>query len=161
MKCPFCGNSESKVLDSRQIDDGAKIRRRRQCLACHKKFTTFEEVERIPLSVIKKDGSMELFGREKLILGILHSCEKRPVTRADVEEIVDNIEARLMNKREVSSGEIGELVMEYLKEKDKVAYVRFASVYKEFKDIETFYDELQKIRASEPKLEKQTAKKHS
>lgn len=149
MKCPFCGYSESKVLDSRQIDDGARIRRRRQCLRCLKKFTTFEEIERIPLTVLKKDGSMEIFSREKLMNGILHSCEKRPISRADVEGIVDNIEARLMTKGEVSSREIGELVMEYLNEKDKVAYVRFASVYKEFKDIDTFYKELEKIRNSD------------
>lgn len=151
MRCPFCSFEESKVLDSRPVDDGGRIRRRRQCLKCLKKFTTFEEVEKVPLTILKKDGSMEFFNREKLINGILHSCEKRPVTKFDVEEIVDKIEAEIRAdvKGEVSSKTIGELVMEHLKEKDKVAYVRFASVYKEFKDIDTFYDELEKIKGKD------------
>ena len=148
MKCPYCSFDESKVLDSRPVDDGGRIRRRRQCLSCIKKFTTFEEIEKVPLTITKKDGSMEFFNREKLITGILRSCEKRPVTKFDVEEMVDKIEAEIRAdvRGEVSSSRIGELVMSYLKIIDKVAYVRFASVYKEFKDIDTFYNELEKIK---------------
>lgn len=144
MKCPFCGYKESKVIDSRPADEGASIRRRRECLACQKRFTTYETVERLPLVVVKRDGSRQTFDRVKLINGMVRACEKRPVTLAQLEEVADNIEQDLQSslEREISTVEIGERVMEYLKDIDEVAYVRFASVYRSFKDINTFMDEL-------------------
>lgn len=147
MKCPFCGFSESKVVDSRPTDDGETIRRRRECLSCQKRFTTYENVEILPIVVIKKDGSREPFDKQKLLNGLLRACQKRPVTFEQLSLLVNNIEQKLQNelKREVPSPEIGEIVMEELKELDEVAYVRFASVYREFKDLNSFLSELNKL----------------
>ena len=145
MKCPGCGYPESKVIDSRPVTDGNSIRRRRECLACQKRFTTFEVIETVQIIVIKKNGGKELFDKQKLLAGVLKATEKRPV---DALRLVDDLEAELQNslRQEVSSTEIGEMVMEKLKELDKVAYVRFASVYREFKDIETFLAELNGLK---------------
>lgn len=147
MRCIFCGNMESKVIDSRSADDGGAIRRRRECLGCGKRFTTYEKVENIPLVVIKKDKTRQQFDREKLLTGLLRACEKRPVSLGQLESVVDNVENNIQNslKREISSVEIGEIVMKELKKIDEVAYVRFASVYRQFKDVNTFMDELRKI----------------
>ena len=147
MKCPYCSHLESKVVDSRPADEGASIRRRRECLACHKRFTTYETMESLPLMVIKKDGSRQSFDRTKVMAGLIRACEKRPVSYKTLENMVNEIEQVLQNKmeREVSSAEIGELVMERLKKTDEVAYVRFASVYRQFKDINTFMHELNKL----------------
>lgn len=147
MKCPYCGNPESKVIDSRPADEGSSIRRRRECEACEKRFTTYEKVERLPLMVVKKDKTRELFSREKLLNGVIKSCEKRPVTAAQLEEMVDSIESAIHNslEKEVTSEVLGEMVMDHLKEIDQVSYVRFASVYREFKDIDTFLKELNKL----------------
>ena len=144
MKCPYCGYLESKVVDSRPADEGTSIRRRRECLACHKRFTTYETMESLPLMVIKKDGSRQSFDRGKVLSGLIRACEKRPVSYQTLEGLVSEIEQALQNQmdREVSSAQIGELVMERLKKLDEVAYVRFASVYREFKDIDTFMAEL-------------------
>ena len=149
MKCPFCGDPESKVVDSRHSEDGVSIRRRRECLACGKRFTTYETVEQLPIVVIKKDGSRQSFDRTKIFNGMVRACEKRPVAMADLERAVDEIEQAIQNslEREVSTTEIGELVMERLKPLDEVAYVRFASVYRQFKDIDTFMAELNKLLA--------------
>ena len=140
MKCPYCSFEESKVIDSRPTDEGERIRRRRECLKCQKRFTTYEIIESLPIIVIKKDKSREVFNRDKLIGGMLKACEKRPVSINDIERAVDDIEVKLQNSldREVTSDAIGELVMEKLKELDEVAYVRFASVYRQFKDLSTF-----------------------
>ena len=147
MKCPFCAHLESKVVDSRPADEGASIRRRRECLSCHKRFTTYETMESLPLMVIKKDGSRQSFDRSKVLQGIQRSCEKRPVSVADMERIASEIEQEIQNslEREVSTDSIGEKVMEKLKTLDEVAYVRFASVYRQFKDIDTFMHELNKL----------------
>ncbi|MDL2289034.1 transcriptional regulator NrdR [Oscillospiraceae bacterium OttesenSCG-928-F05] len=147
MKCPYCNYNESKVVDSRPTDEGETIRRRRECLSCQKRFTTYETIESLPLIVIKKDGARETFDRSKLLTGIMRACQKRPVTLADAEVIVSSIEQRLHNslEREVSSREIGELVMGELKALDEVAYVRFASVYRQFKDIGNFMAELNRM----------------
>ncbi len=147
MKCPYCGYLESKVVDSRPADEGASIRRRRECLACHKRFTTYETMESLPLMVIKKDGSRQSFDRNKVMGGLIRACEKRPVPYQDLEGLVAEIEQVLQNQmeREISSAQIGELVMERLKKLDEVAYVRFASVYRQFKDINTFMHELNKL----------------
>lgn len=147
MKCPFCGYSESKVIDSRPTDEGEKIRRRRECISCSKRFTTYEIIESVPIIVVKKDKSREAFDRVKLFNGMLRACEKRPVSISQLEEAVAQIEAELQNSldREVTSVHIGELAMEKLKELDEVAYVRFASVYRQFKDINTFMEELAKL----------------
>ena len=147
MKCPYCGYLESKVVDSRPADEGASIRRRRECLACHKRFTTYETMESLPLMVIKKDGSLQSFDRNKVMGGLIRACEKRPVPYQDLEGLVAEIEQVLQNQmeREISSAQIGELVMERLKKLDEVAYVRFASVYRQFKDINTFMHELNKL----------------
>ena len=149
MRCPFCSNLESKVVDSRPSDEGSSIRRRRECLECHKRFTTYETMESLPLVVIKKDGSRQTFDKDKLLGSMLKSCEKRSVPMAKLEEIAGEIEQALQNdmEREVSSSVIGELVMEKLKDVDEVAYVRFASVYRQFKDIGTFMEELNKLLA--------------
>ena len=149
MKCPYCGYSESKVIDSRPADENASIRRRRECLSCAKRFTTYETVESVPLVVIKKDGSRQAFSRSKMLSGLVKACEKRPVTMSALEEICDEIEQKLSNslEREIKSEQIGELVMEQLKQVDEVAYVRFASVYRQFKDIGTFMTELNKLLA--------------
>lgn len=147
MKCPFCGHAESKVIDSRPADEGVSIRRRRECLSCQKRFTTYETVERMPLVLIKRDGSRQTFDKIKLINGMLRACEKRPVALQEIERIADDIEQELMGKldHEISSEEVGEMVMDRLKDLDEVAYVRFASVYRQFKDINTFMDELTKL----------------
>ena len=145
MKCIYCGNTESKVLDSRSSDDSNSIRRRRECLSCQKRFTTFEMIEALQTFVVKKDGSKEVFDRNKLLSGVLKACQKRPV---DAEDIVSEIELELQNSlnHEVASRELGEMVMRKLKDVDKVAYVRFASVYREFKDIDTFFAELKELK---------------
>ena len=147
MKCPFCNYHESKVIDSRPADEGNMIRRRRECIKCNRRFTTYEKVESMPLMVIKKDKSMEPFEREKLINGLLKACEKRPISIDDIETVVDDIEAQVCNSlmREITSKELGEMIMDRLKEMDEIAYVRFASVYRQFKDINTFINELQKL----------------
>ncbi|MGN1194805.1 MAG: transcriptional regulator NrdR [Acutalibacteraceae bacterium] len=147
MKCPFCGYTESKVIDSRPTDEGEKIRRRRECISCQKRFTTYEIIESVPIIVVKKDKSREAFDRVKLFNGMLRACEKRPVSIGQLEEAVNQIEAELQNSldREVTSVRIGELAMEKLKSLDEVAYVRFASVYRQFKDINTFMEELAKL----------------
>lgn len=147
MKCPYCQYSESKVIDSRPTDEDEKIRRRRECMRCGKRFTTYEIVETTPLMVVKKDGIIEPFNREKLLNGLLRACEKRPVSLKRMEQMVDEIEQKLKNslEGEVSSREIGKLAMEELRYVDQVAYVRFASVYREFQDIDSFMEELRKI----------------
>ena len=147
MKCPYCGYQESKVVDSRHSDDGLSIRRRRECLSCQKRFTTYETVESLPVVVVTKDNSREPFDRNKILRGMVRACEKRPVSMADLENAVTEIEQIVQNslEREVSTGKIGELVMERLKPLDEVAYVRFASVYRQFKDINSFMHELNKI----------------
>lgn len=147
MRCPFCSHFESKVVDSRPTDEGSSIRRRRECLACGKRFTTYETIESLPLVVIKKEGSRQTFDRNKILNGLVKACEKRPVPLSVLETAVAEIEQQLLNSlnREVNSEYIGELVMEHLKEIDEVAYVRFASVYRQFKDINTFMSELSKL----------------
>ncbi len=147
MKCPFCGCEESKVIDSRPTDEGERIRRRRECISCQKRFTTYEIIESVPVIVVKKDKSREVFNRNKLFNGMLRACEKRPVSLEKIESAVNEIESTLQNSfdREVTSVHIGELAMDKLKELDEVAYVRFASVYRQFKDINTFMDELAKL----------------
>ena len=149
MKCPFCGHPESKVIDSRPADENASIRRRRECLACGKRFTTYETVECLPIVVIKKDGSRQSFDRQKVLRGMIRACEKRPVSLAELERIADEIEQELQNsmEREIRTADIGEKVMERLRSVDQVAYVRFASVYRQFKDIDTFMAELNKLLA--------------
>ena len=152
MKCPFCGFEESKVIDSRPTDEGEKIRRRRECMSCAKRFTTYEIIESVPIVVVKKDGkSREVFDRDKLFNGMMRACEKRPVSVSDIERAIDEIEAEIQNSldREVTSVRIGELVMDKLKDIDEVAYVRFASVYRQFKDINTFMSELKKLLIEE------------
>lgn len=147
MKCPFCGYEESKVIDSRPTDEGERIRRRRECIKCGKRFTTYEIIESVPIIVVKKDKSREVFDREKLLGGMLRACEKRKVSIETLENAVSEIEAMLQNSldREVTSIHVGELAMDKLKEIDQVAYVRFASVYRQFKDINTFMEELSKL----------------
>ena len=147
MRCPFCSHLESKVIDSRPAEEGSSIRRRRECLACHKRFTTYETMECLPIMVVKKDGSRQSFDRNKVMAGLIRACEKRPVSYSVLENMVMEIEQVLQNKmeREISSSEIGELVMERLKKIDDVSYVRFASVYRQFKDINTFISELSKL----------------
>ena len=147
MRCPYCANPESKVVDSRPSDEGNSIRRRRECLVCHKRFTTYETVECLPLVVIKRDGSRQSFDKSKLLNGMIRACEKRPVSFQTLEAIANEIEQILQNEmdREVPSTRIGELVMERLRQVDEVAYVRFASVYRQFKDIGTFMAELSKL----------------
>ena len=147
MKCPFCGYTESKVIDSRPTDEDTRIRRRRECLGCNKRFTTYEVVESLPIVVVKRDKSREVFDREKLLGGMMRACEKRPVSMDVLERAVDDIEAQLQNslEREVASMRIGEYAMEALKDIDEVAYVRFASVYRQFKDIKSFREEITKL----------------
>lgn len=148
MKCPVCGYTESKVIDSRPSEEGSSIRRRRECLSCQNRFTTYEKIETLPLLVIKKDRTRELFDKNKLLSGIIKACHKRPVTMDQMEEVATEIEAELQNSltREISSQRIGVLVMDKLKSLDPVAYVRFASVYREFKDLDTFMRELEQLR---------------
>ena len=147
MKCPYCGNSDTRVVDSRPVDDNTSIRRRRVCDVCSKRFTSYERVENVPLIVIKKDKNREIFDRSKLESGVLRACHKRPVTAQQVHELVEAVETEIFNcgEREVPSSKIGELVMDRIKALDAVAYVRFASVYREFKDVETFMAELKKF----------------
>jgi len=147
MKCPFCNHNETKVLDSRPTEDNTSIRRRRECLNCNRRFTTYEKVEDIPVYVVKKDGRREPFDKRKILIGVLKSCEKRPISISKIEELANEIEKQVYNtmRQEVESSLIGELVMKKLKELDDVAYVRFASVYRQFKDINTFLEELQKL----------------
>lgn len=153
MKCPYCSFEESKVIDSRSADDGERIRRRRECLKCGKRFTTHEVIETVPLIVVKRDKSREVFDRNKLTAGILRACEKRPVSIEQIDNIVDSIEAKLQSSvdREVTSMKIGELAMERIKDVDEVSYVRFASVYRQFKDINTFMEELNKLLTEKSK----------
>ena len=147
MKCPFCGEDSTKVIDSRPADDNCSIRRRRECEECGKRFTTYEKVETIPLIIIKKDKIREAYDRSKIESGVIKSCHKRPISARQIEEMVDSIEQEVFNRgeREIASDKIGEMVMERLKDVDAVAYVRFASVYREFKDVNTFMDELKKM----------------
>lgn len=147
MKCPFCNQDNTRVVDSRPADDNTAIRRRRMCDACGKRFTTYEKVETIPLIVIKKDQNREQFGRSKIEAGVLRACHKRPVSAEQIHRLVDDVETEVFNleEREIPSSVIGEIVMDKLKDLEAVAYVRFASVYREFKDVNTFMDELKKI----------------
>ncbi len=147
MKCPYCSFDEDKVIDSRPTDEGATIRRRRECLSCHKRYTTYEKVENLPVMVIKKDGTRQPYDRDKLRKGILRACEKRNISMDQIESLLDSIESKINNslEREVTSEFIGELVMDNLRQLDEVAYVRFASVYRQFKDINTFMNELNKL----------------
>lgn len=163
MKCPYCGEIDSKVIDSRPADDGERIRRRRECLSCQKRFTTYEVVETVPLMVMKRDRSREAFNRQKLLNGMMRACEKRPVSYQMLETAVDNIEQTLLNsyEREVSTVYVGELAMQELKSIDEVAYVRFASVYRQFGDIDTFMDELKEmlsLRTAKDAASKNTGK---
>lgn len=147
MKCPYCEHSESKVIDSRESKNGFCIRRRRECLSCAKRFTTYEKIEEIPFMVVKKDGSRQAFESQKLLRGLLKACEKRPVSVATLEEIVEEIESKLQEspEKEMKASEIGQFVVKKLKKLDKVAYVRFASVYREFKDVLEFKEELETL----------------
>ena len=152
MRCPFCGNPDTKVIDSRPTEEGQAIRRRRECETCMKRFTTYEKVEEITLMVVKKDGSREVFDRDKMTRGIIKACEKRPVPMAEIDKIVTDIERGLNNmmEKEMESSIIGEFVMEHLKEIDDVAYVRFASVYRHFTDAESFRNEIEKLLSNSP-----------
>jgi transcriptional repressor NrdR len=152
MKCPYCGTNDSKVIDSRPAEEGSTIHRRRECLFRKKRFTTYEMIERLPLVVIKRDGSRQSFDKVKLINGMVRACEKRPVTLAQLESIADSIEQELQGgtEREINSVQLGEMVMVRLKDVDEVAYVRFASVYRSFKDINSFMEELKKMLEKEP-----------
>ena len=147
MRCPYCNSDDSKVIESRSANEGKRVRRRRECIKCLKRFTTFEDVETIPIIVVKKDGSREMFNKKKLFAGILKACEKRPVSFDKIEKVINNIELDLQNslEREIPSVYIGECVMDELRKIDEVAYIRFASVYRQFKDINTFMDELKKL----------------
>lgn len=147
MKCPYCGYSESKVVDSRPTEEETAIRRRRECEKCNKRFTTYEKVEEMPLIIVKKEGNREIYQRSKIINGFIKACEKRPVSIKQIEEVVDEIEKELYNsmEKEIDSKKVGEMVMNRLKQLDDVAYVRFASVYRQFKDLNTFIEELNKL----------------
>lgn len=155
MKCPFCKNNETKVVDSRDTDDGMSIRRRRQCLICKKRFTTYESIESTPVRVIKKDGTREVFDKNKIRNGLIRACEKRNISTEQIEEVVDQIEIKVYNalKQEIHTEMIGNWIMEALKELDQVSYVRFASVYREFKDLESFMSELKKLMNKTPNNE--------
>jgi len=147
MRCPFCGHLESKVIDSRESKKGLSIRRRRECLGCERRFTTYEKIEEIPYMIVKKDGSRQLFDRQKLLRGMLRAVEKRPIAVSKLEEIIEEIESKLQERpeKELKAAEIGQLVMDRLKALDKVAYVRFASVYREFRDVNEFKQELENL----------------
>lgn len=147
MKCPFCAEPDSKVVDSRTVENATMIRRRRECIVCGKRFTTYERMEELPIVVIKKDGSIQTFDKNKLLNGLLKACEKRPVSTEDLQRLADDIENKISTQmqREIKSTQIGEFVMDGLKELDDVAYVRFASVYRQFKDASTFMEEIQKL----------------
>ncbi len=156
MRCPYCSAADSKVIDSRPTEDGRAIRRRRECIQCGKRFTTYEKVEEMLFMVVKRDGSRESFDRNKILNGIIRACQKRPVSMEQMEAIVDDIERSLNNnmEKEVSSSVIGEEVMNHLKDLDEVAYVRFASVYRQFKDVNTFVAEIEKLLGSDSKPSK-------
>ncbi len=147
MNCPFCGHKQDRVVDSRESREGEVVRRRRECLACERRFTTYERIDEIPYMVVKKDGRREKFDRQKVLTGLLKACEKRPIPMARLAEIVDEVEAKLMESpdREIPTTEIGELLMERLRSLDKIAYVRFASVYRDFQDEEAFFNELKTL----------------
>jgi transcriptional repressor NrdR len=147
MKCPFCGHENTRVIDSRPADDNSSIRRRRICDECDKRFTTYEKVETIPLIIIKKDNNREAYDRTKIEAGVLRACHKRPISAAQITDLVDSVEVEIfsMEEKEIASSVIGELIMDKLKDLDAVAYVRFSSVYREFKDVNTFMDELKKV----------------
>ncbi len=151
MKCPFCTYAESKVVDSRAIEDNSAIRRRRECLSCGKRYTTFEKVEDIPILVVKKDDSRETFDKNKIIVGLIRACQKRPISRNQIEDMAMDIERKISNQMisEISSEKIGEMVMDMLKDVDEVAYVRFASVYRQFEDINTFLLEIKRLKERE------------
>ena len=151
MKCPYCGNPDTRVVDSRPVDDNSSIRRRRVCDDCGKRFTSYERVETVPLIVIKKDKNREIFDRSKIEAGVLRACHKRPISAAQIHELVDSVETEVYNsgEREIPSSRIGEMVISRIKSLDPVAYVRFASVYREFKDVETFMEELRKVLNAE------------
>ena len=153
MKCPYCNAEDTKVIDSRPADDNSSIRRRRECETCHKRFTTYEKLETMPLMVIKKDDSREPYERAKIEAGIIHSCHKRPVSTQQIDKMIDEIENEIFNmeEKEIPTTVIGEKVMKHLKDLDEVAYVRFASVYREFKDVNTFVDEIGKLLKSSPR----------
>lgn len=152
MKCPYCGESRDRVVDSREVGGGATIRRRRQCAACERRFTSYERIEDIPYMVVKNDGTREEFDRRKLLGGLDKACQKRPVPSRELIELVDAVEQQLHERsdREISTREIGEIVMHHLRDLDQVAYVRFASVYRKFEDIGEFFDELNELRRREP-----------
>ena len=158
MKCMYCGCEDSKVIDSRSTDDGKSIRRRRECTSCGKRFTTFETIEIVPFLVVKRDGTRQLYDRSKVKNGILRACEKRPISMAEVDFVVDTIEMSLLSSldEEITSQKIGDLVMEQLKDLDEVAYIRFAAVYRQFKDSATFFAEMNKIFNSTPKGKKKS-----
>ena len=147
MNCPFCGHTHDKVIDSRESKEGDAIRRRRQCLACERRFTTYERIDEVPYMVVKKDGRREKFDRQKVLAGLLKACEKRPISMGSLSELVNRIEARVMDSpdREISTTEIGEMLMAALRQLDKIAYVRFASVYRDFQDEEAFFNELKNL----------------
>lgn len=147
MRCPFCAHIEDKVIDSRESREGDAIRRRRQCLKCEKRFTTYERIDEIPYMVVKKDGRREKFDRQKVLSGLLKACEKRPVSMGKLAELVDDVENRITEapEREISTTEIGEMLVKHLKDIDKIAYVRFASVYHDFQDVEAFFNELKDV----------------
>ncbi|MCI6189057.1 MAG: transcriptional regulator NrdR [Clostridium sp.] len=151
MKCPFCFFEESKVIDSRSADDNTTIRRRRECLNCGKRYTTYEKIENIPIQVIKKDSTRENFNKDKIVNGLIIACQKRPISRNQIEKLADEIERDISNKMitEVQSKDIGEMVMEKLKELDEISYVRFASVYRQFKDIDTFLEEIENLKTNQ------------
>lgn len=153
MKCPFCEHAESKVVDSRESEEAQSIRRRRECLKCERRFTTYERIDEIPYMIVKKDGRRERFDRAKVQAGLLRACEKRPVSMSQIEEIVNAVEARVLESadREIASKLVGEILMTRLRELDKVAYVRFASVYLDFKDVKEFMDELKDLLKASPK----------
>lgn len=151
MKCPYCGNIDGKVLDTRTNTDGSIVKRRRECLSCNKRFTTHETIENMPIFIVKKDNSMQAFDKTKIMNGLLRACEKRPVTLSDIEEMTDTIEQKLKNlkEKEIKSSYIGILIMEILKETDLIAYVRFVSVYKDFNSVDTFIKELETLISKE------------
>lgn len=161
MKCPFCGHLEDKVVDSRESKEGESIRRRRECLKCERRFTSYERIDEIPYMVIKKDGRRERFDRQKVLAGVMRACEKRPVSMGKMEQIVNEVETFVIDspERERTSSEVGGVIMEKLQQLDKVAYIRFASVYRDFKDVNEFREELEKLlHSKEPVAKKQTQK---
>ncbi len=155
MKCPFCGHPDNRVVDSRDVRSGSEVRRRRECSECGKRFTTYERVDELPTTVVKRDGRRESFDREKLLTGLLRACEKRPVPRRDLVAIVDAVESGLASRdvREMSTEDIGNMVIEELRRLDQVAYVRFASVYRRFEDVNQFMDELRNLLIKEPETD--------